>query len=100
MTMDEYIQTGGRSHWIVYAAFILGIDTKQLKITSVKEGSVIIDFVIGSPDSGSYEDQQNKLKEIKAALDKAVKAGDMNAYPGAVILNYESGVVAASIFVA
>jgi len=97
MTMADYVKNGGASKWIVYAAFVLGIPAKNIKITAAREGSVILDFVIGDPDAGSYEDQQKNLKDIKATLDKAVKNGDMK-YEGAVILNFESGIVSASIF--
>ena len=55
---------------------------------------MILDFVIADPDAGrSLGDQQKNLKIIKA-----VKGGDMNSYDGVVILNYESGIVTASIF--
>jgi len=97
MTMAEYIKQGGSAMWILYASWVLGIPGGNIKITSEKEGSVILDFVIADPDAGSYEDQQKSLKKIKATLDKAVKTGDMK-YEGAVILNYGSGIVTASIF--
>jgi len=97
MTMEEYLKRGGESIWIVYAAFILGIPARQIRITAVKEGSVIVDFLIGSPSSGSYEAQQKKLAEIKAKLDTAVKTGTLNPYkdenPEIIILNYESGII-------
>ena len=98
MTLKEYNDKGGDSYFITETSKALGIDKSLIKITSVKEGSVIATFTISSSGGTTLADKQKQLADVKATLDDAVKTGALNVYPGAVILNYESGIVTASNF--
>ena len=98
MTIEEFYAKGGELYFLVQAAKILGIPFGQLAMAAVKQGSVIMEFVIAGDGKGTLEEQNQQLIEIKAALDKAVKTGALNAYPGALILNYESNILSAGNF--
>ena len=97
MTIEEYFAKG-EFYFILQASKALGIPFWQLAMRSAKQGSVILDFVITSDGKGTLDDQNKQLVKIKAALDKAVKNGKLNAYPGALILNYESNIVSVGSF--
>ena len=98
MTIDEYYAKGGELYFLLIASKALGIPFWQLALRSAKTGSVILDFVIVSDGKGTLEEQNEQLAQIKAALDKKVKNGELNAYPGALILNYESNILSAGNF--
>lgn len=93
MTMEDYENAGGDEHITNDLAASLNKNPGDISIDSVTVGSVIIKFSIKSTGTGTLAEQQQQLKDIKAALDDAVKSGTLNAYPTATILNYESGVV-------
>jgi len=84
---------GGDSFFIEQTATQLEVDESQVTVTSVKEGSVIITFKIASGGSKAAD-----IQAIKAKLDAAVSSGAMTVYPGAVILDYESGFVTVGKF--
>ena len=94
MTMDDYLAYGG-DYYIKILAGAAGVPTSSVTITKVGVGSVIINYVIKS-SGGSLAEQKEELEKIKAQLDEATKSGTMNAFGGAKLLNYESGVVVIS----
>ena len=98
MTIEEYFAKGGELYFLLIASKVLGIPFWQLALSSAKQGSVILEFAIASDGKGTLEEQNEQLVKIKAALDKAVKNGELNAYPGALILNYESNILSAGNF--
>ena len=91
--MDDYSSNGGDEFFIEQTATQLEVDESLVTITSVTEGSVIIAFKIKSSGTGNKLDD---LKAIKAKLDAAVASGAMKVFPGAIILDYESGFVTVS----
>ena len=98
MNMQDYTKAGGDDHFISELSSSLDVPKEDISITSVKTGSVIISFKINNSGTGTLAEKQQQLQEIKAKLDEAVKTGALNAYPDAVILNYEAGVLVVSKF--
>jgi len=87
MAMADYTSNGGKTFFIAQAATALAIDKSLISVTSVKAGSVIVNFKVKSTDSA-----------IKTKLDNAVTAGDMDFYPQSTgILDYQSGFALTSI---
>lgn len=80
-TMDEFFADGGTTAFADRLAGILGIHSADIKVVSVYEGSVVVEFQVFSPDDDLEElkkiDQifRDKITEPEAGLSDSVFLG-------------------------
>lgn len=93
MDIEEFFAQDGETAFIDNIANILNIDPARIRITSVLEGSVIINFDIYAskqPDEADGDEQaeiEAELQEIQIKLQEAGESGELSIL-GAPVLDY------------
>lgn len=67
-TLDEFYSTGGPTTFTDNVAGALGIHSSQIKVVSVYEGSVVVDFTLEEYDD---EETEEDAAEFDASIDEA-----------------------------
>jgi len=98
MALEDFYLQGGNETFISQLSQNLGVYDFLIKVTKVSIGSVIIKFTIQSTKGSSVAEKQEELGKIKTKLDEAVESGALNVFPGAAVLDYDSGVSVHSKF--
>jgi len=91
-TMDEFFSNGGTTKFVDRVASSLGIHASTIKIVSVYEGSVVLNYDIVPDENES--DPQGALKRIHSKQTKKFATGKMDL--GAPILDVQAKQVSAS----
>jgi len=90
-TMAGYNSSGGDNNFVYSMAQALGASTRQFKVISKKQGSLIVDFQFYALAS----DTSSNGASLKALLDAAHSSGSLNIF-GTQVLNYGSSVMSLS----
>lgn len=92
IALEDFTLQGGNATFISQLGKNLGVYDFLIKVTKVGLRSVMIKFTIQCTRESSVPEKQEELEQVKAKLDEAVESGAMNVYPGAAVLDYDSGV--------
>lgn len=84
-SFEEFFAEGGTTAFIDRITASLGIHASTVKVVSVYEGSLIINYEITADD-----DDEETLAQIQQQQDEMFSAGTMNL--GAPILAYEAAI--------
>lgn len=89
-TMDEFFNNGGTTKFIDRVAGSLGIHASTIKVVSVYEGSVVLnyDITVDDADSGNAAAAQKTLAKIKQKQTEQFATGQMDL--GAPILDVQA----------
>lgn len=79
-TVDEFFSSGGTTTFIDRVAGSLGIHASTIKIVSVYEGSLVVNY-------GVENDNEEELAELQEAQTEAYASGGMDL--GAPLLDVE-----------
>jgi len=88
MTLEEFNTAGGRNFFLIKAAEALEIELSQVEGVSVRQGSVIVSFLIYTLSS----DATTTTEDLKTLFKAAVDGDNMNFYSGAAVLDSSSHV--------
>jgi hypothetical protein len=80
-TLSQFYSDGGTTRFVDRMAAALGIDRSRIKVMSVYEGSVIVDFFVEALFSSEDDDGKvvNELEELMENLVKVVATVDLGA---------------------
>lgn len=92
-TMNEFFSNGGTTKFIDRVAGSLGIHASTIKVVSVYEGSVVLNYDI-TVDSDSTNAAQSQLAKIKAKQTEQFATGQMDL--GAPILDVQASTVSSA----
>jgi hypothetical protein len=93
-TMNEFFSNGGTTKFIDRVAGSLGIHASTIKIVSVYEGSVVLNYDI-TVDTTSTSSAQKQLAKIQAKQTEQFATGQMDL--GAPILDVQAAVVSSAV---
>jgi hypothetical protein len=83
-TMEAFFADGGTTSFVDRLTASLGIHASEVKIVSVYEGSLIVNYEISVED----DEDGSALVAIQAKQDEAFSSGSINL--GAPVLAYEA----------
>jgi len=95
MSLFDFEEQNGKEMFLTGTSDALGIDQGMIRINSIREGSVIIEFEI-SMTAGKLVTQDavmQQIQDIGTRLSNAVRDGRMNFFEGATILDYQPQIV-------
>lgn len=75
-TLDEFYSTGGPTTFSDNVAGVLGIHASQIKVVSVYEGSVVVDFTVEDVDDEEEEEEEVATAGFQASTVDVEVAGD------------------------
>jgi len=84
--MTKFNEEGGKNYFIAKLSKVLGVDIRQVTVSEVRKGSVIVDYEV------ALSGDDTAAKTMKNTMDAAVPAGHMDFYSGGKVLNYDSEV--------
>ena len=90
-TMDEFFSNGGTTKFIDRVAGSLGIHASTIKMVSVYEGSVVLNYDIVVDDDSSSKQAQKTLAKIQSKQTENFATGKMDL--GAPILDVQASMV-------
>jgi len=95
MTLQQFANQGGQQYFLDRTSEVLQIDQDIMRILSIRQGSVIIEFevVLTGGEGVSQQELERRIQEIGNLLNDAVSSGKMNFFDGAAILNYEPQII-------
>lgn len=95
MTLQDFVDQGGQNYFIERATGVLEIEQDEMRILSIRQGSVIIEFeiVLTGGLTDTQEDLQQRIEDLATKLNDAVASGKFDFFNGAAILNYENQVI-------
>jgi hypothetical protein len=95
MTLQNFVDQGGQNYFIERATGVLGIQQDEMRILSIRQGSVIIEFevVLTGGLTTTQEELEQQIQGLATKLNDAVASGKFDFFNGAAILNYEPQVI-------
>ncbi len=95
MTLQDFVDQGGQNYFVQRATNVLGIDQDEMRILSIRQGSVIIEFEVVKTGglTTTQEELEQQIEDLAAKLNDAVASGKFDFFNGAAILNYEPQVI-------
>lgn len=91
-SLTEFFSNGGTTAFADRIAGSLGIHASEIKVVSVYEGSLVVDYNIYPSETASEEEAATQLAAVEAKQTQLLSTGSMDL--GAPVLDVQSGNVA------
>jgi len=92
--MTEFFASGGTTKFVDRLASTLGIFASQIKIVSLFEGSLVVDYdILSASDDTNSEDELVELQAIQTAQTEAMATGTLDLGAPIVDSNVDGGSV-------